>query len=296
MKLAESLRDEIWGAAVKAYQNGEKWWLTGEQERMNDKVLTSHVTLHPYQEEIEDFLEDLEQRGEKRFSFESLKNEVDPGNNSPKFTRIVKAMLEDLGWEGVRFRTNSGKLVRGYAKKKTSDSESNPLQDADTAFNASNDDSSSDLCYNTDQGAVKGASPSQGKGFSDCDTKNEFSNSFKKNGKKEDSDEDKNSKSLNSTSRCHKELKPSQERGDSLSNQPEKEVDTPSQPSSPAIKLTRLVKGAKVLIDGETEGVILGKASGRSKLYYVETRREDGKKNLVSCRADQLDLVDGSKD
>lgn len=56
----DTLREEIdgiWAAAVRAYNDGEQWWLTGEEEKMLEQSNASYTYEHPWYEPIEKYIE-----------------------------------------------------------------------------------------------------------------------------------------------------------------------------------------------------------------------------------------------
>jgi predicted P-loop ATPase len=53
----EQERDRIWAAAVAAYQAGEQWWLTGEEEMQAEAIAEEFATSDPWQDAISDYLE-----------------------------------------------------------------------------------------------------------------------------------------------------------------------------------------------------------------------------------------------
>jgi predicted P-loop ATPase len=49
--------DRIWAAAVRAYNNNEQWWLTGEEEKMLEQSNASYTYEHPWYEPIKEYVE-----------------------------------------------------------------------------------------------------------------------------------------------------------------------------------------------------------------------------------------------
>ena len=47
----------IWAAAIQAYNNGEQWWLTEEEEKMLELSNASYTNEHPWYEPIRDYME-----------------------------------------------------------------------------------------------------------------------------------------------------------------------------------------------------------------------------------------------
>ena len=56
-KTLEQEIDGIWASAVRAYNNGEKWWLTKEEEKMLEQSNASYTHEHPWYEIVKKYLE-----------------------------------------------------------------------------------------------------------------------------------------------------------------------------------------------------------------------------------------------
>ena len=57
----KSERDRIWSAAVKAYRNGEQWWLTDEEEKLSQQNNQQFQIIDEWQGAIAGYLEHREQ-------------------------------------------------------------------------------------------------------------------------------------------------------------------------------------------------------------------------------------------
>ena len=56
VKLEQEI-DGIWAAAVEAYNKGEQWWLTEEEEKMLEQSNASYTYEHPWYEPIKEYIE-----------------------------------------------------------------------------------------------------------------------------------------------------------------------------------------------------------------------------------------------
>ncbi|OUL28286.1 hypothetical protein BV378_07640 [Nostoc sp. RF31YmG] len=106
-------RDRIWAAAYAAYQSGENWWLTAEQEARREELNKDFQTHHPWEKQIQEFIEFKEEVTNDEI-FHLLG--IDVANRTVAQSKDISAILTRLGWESERKRIR-GSWVRTWQKK-----------------------------------------------------------------------------------------------------------------------------------------------------------------------------------
>jgi predicted P-loop ATPase len=106
-------RDRIWAAAYAAYQSGENWWLTAEQEARREELNKDFQTHHPWEKQIQEFVEFKEEVTTDDI-FTCLDIEV--ANRTTGQSRDISAIMTKSGWESQR-RYIRGAWVRTWTKK-----------------------------------------------------------------------------------------------------------------------------------------------------------------------------------
>ncbi|MDZ7960550.1 MAG: VapE family protein [Aulosira sp. DedQUE10] len=106
-------RDRIWAAAYAAYQSGENWWLTAEQEARREELNKDFQTHHPWEKQIQEFIEFKEQFTSDDI-FHLLGIEV--ANRTMSQSKDISAILTRLGWHSERKHIR-GSWVRTWTKK-----------------------------------------------------------------------------------------------------------------------------------------------------------------------------------
>lgn len=115
LELLERERDQIWGAAVELYKNGESWWLDSEQQQQSESA-NENFQVHSFiQNEIEDFLLDKTQVTTRELLdfVVSLGFTVDNPQILKTVEMQIKAAVLRLKWEPCRLSID-GKRPRGY--------------------------------------------------------------------------------------------------------------------------------------------------------------------------------------
>jgi predicted P-loop ATPase len=105
-QLAEE-RDRIWSAAVKAYRNGEKWWLTDEEEKLSQQNNQQFQIIDEWQSAIAQYLE-----GREMVSIMEILTrvfEIEPGKVDRRTQMRVGNILTNLAWKKVGQKQHQGK-------------------------------------------------------------------------------------------------------------------------------------------------------------------------------------------
>lgn len=117
IKLLKAERDQIWAAAKQAYLEGQKWWFDKDEQQAVSEAIAGFHYEHPYKDEIEDFLADIQAKGLDRFPVRVIKDYINPNDHSPKFASLIKSYLETKGYYNEVYKNNLGKATRGYVRR-----------------------------------------------------------------------------------------------------------------------------------------------------------------------------------
>lgn len=112
----KKVRDQIFAEALQAYKNGEKWWLTKEEDSVQATEANLRREPNPFEEGVEHMLQDAEANG-KNFVrnaevFEALHLDV-KDSRSPYTSRQLVPLFQAHGWKRGVKRVNA-KVHRGY--------------------------------------------------------------------------------------------------------------------------------------------------------------------------------------
>lgn len=105
-------RDQIWGAAVHLYQQGEKWWLTQEEDEQSGQINQGFMDALPFEDEILELVSDKEKVA-TRWIIEHLDVKSDTTRDRRDLELNIKKVLQQNGWIKDRVRID-GKQFQGY--------------------------------------------------------------------------------------------------------------------------------------------------------------------------------------
>ncbi|MEA5501455.1 VapE domain-containing protein, partial [Limnoraphis robusta Tam1] len=105
-------RDQIWGAAVHLYQQGEKWWLTQEEDEQSGQINQGFMDALPFEDEILELVSDKEKVA-TRWIIEHLDVKADTTRDRRDLELNIKKVLQQNGWIKDRVRID-GKQFQGY--------------------------------------------------------------------------------------------------------------------------------------------------------------------------------------
>jgi predicted P-loop ATPase len=105
-QLAEE-RDRIWSAAVKAYRNGEKWWLTDEEEQLSQQNNQQFQIIDEWESAIAQYLEGREIVSIMEILTRVL--EIEPGKVDRRTQMRTANILTNLSWKKVGQKQHQGK-------------------------------------------------------------------------------------------------------------------------------------------------------------------------------------------
>ena len=100
-------RDRIWSAAVKAYRNGEQWWLTDEEEKLSQTNNQQFQIIDEWQGAIAHYLEDREQVSIMEILTRVF--EIEPGKVDRRSQMRVANILTNLLWKKAGQKQHLGK-------------------------------------------------------------------------------------------------------------------------------------------------------------------------------------------
>ena len=106
VKQLEQERDLIWAAAVVAYNNKERWWLTKEEQGLSSESNEAFKSEHPWQEPIAKFLDN---------QFEVTLSQIlthlksDVGTHTKSDERAIADCLQHLQWAKAGRKYLSGR-------------------------------------------------------------------------------------------------------------------------------------------------------------------------------------------
>lgn len=100
-------RDKIWSAAVKAYRNGEKWWLTSEEEKLSNQNNQKFQIVDEWQGEIADYLEFKDKVSISEILTKVF--EIEPGKIDRRSQMRVGNILTTLNWQKIGQQKYRGK-------------------------------------------------------------------------------------------------------------------------------------------------------------------------------------------
>ena len=100
-------RDRIWSAAVKAYRNGEQWWLTDEEEKLSQQNNQQFQIIDEWQGVIANFLENREQVSIMEILTRVF--EIEPGKIDRRSQMRVANILTNLSWKKAGQKQHLGK-------------------------------------------------------------------------------------------------------------------------------------------------------------------------------------------
>ncbi|MEB3886129.1 virulence-associated E family protein [Lyngbya sp. CCY1209] len=113
--LLESERDRIFGAAVELFLQGERWWLTPEEQKLSDLANQQFTELSVLEQYVADYLDGkTEATTIEILSY--LKEQEIPvsfGDTAKMAGPYIRKAAEKAGWKPDRFY-RGGKWVRGY--------------------------------------------------------------------------------------------------------------------------------------------------------------------------------------
>ncbi|MBD2481552.1 VapE domain-containing protein [Planktothrix sp. FACHB-1365] len=109
-------RDAIWGAAVQAYKNGEKWYLNHDEQKQSDANNEAFSSVSPWLDDIENYLE-----GKAIVTTEELLNLVGVDKDNLSQAKRAQTEISDimttLKWEPAQnIKGDDGKRKRGYKR------------------------------------------------------------------------------------------------------------------------------------------------------------------------------------
>ena len=87
-------RDSMWAGAVAAYEAGEQWWLTSDEQRLQRDENRNYQREHPWQAAIEFYMEGLTEITVGEILFDALKLSLDKVGRSEQMqiSGIIKMM------------------------------------------------------------------------------------------------------------------------------------------------------------------------------------------------------------
>ena len=107
IKRLEQERDSIWSAAVRAYRNGEQWWLTDEEQKLSNENNQQFRSVDEWESAIANYLENRVQVSVT----EILQNlfEFELGKIDRSSQMRVSNVLISLNWKKVGQKQHQGK-------------------------------------------------------------------------------------------------------------------------------------------------------------------------------------------
>ena len=100
-------RDRIWSAAVKAYRNGEQWWLTDEEEKLSQQNNQQFQIIDEWQSAIASYLEERQQVSIMEILTKVF--EIEPGKVDRRSQMRVANILTNLSWKKAGQKQHQGK-------------------------------------------------------------------------------------------------------------------------------------------------------------------------------------------
>jgi predicted P-loop ATPase len=110
--LAEE-RDQLWAAATAAFERGDQWWLTKEEESLSEDVNRQFQRDDSWTEEISMYVEYKDSVSIKEILEKALGIEI--GKQDRGMQMRASDLMRSLGW--VKFHTKHGKLWRKNSDK-----------------------------------------------------------------------------------------------------------------------------------------------------------------------------------
>ncbi|WP_425354805.1 VapE domain-containing protein [Limnoraphis robusta] len=110
-------RDQIWGAAVHLYKQGEKWWLTASEQKQSNEINEDFRDELPLEQEIADLVAGKDKVTTRWIIGEIKSVETDRYADQDKVSRVISKVLNRQGtWKRKKFRDDDGNSVRGYVR------------------------------------------------------------------------------------------------------------------------------------------------------------------------------------
>lgn len=110
----KEIRDQLWAEAVVRYQEGEPWWMEGEQELEAAAVAEDHYAADPWEERIAEYA-----AGRERIKPMDVLNEVlqiEAGKQTKgDLMRVGRILRDRLCYRKKSFR-DGNRVVKGYVK------------------------------------------------------------------------------------------------------------------------------------------------------------------------------------
>ena len=100
-------RDRIWSAAVKAYRNGEQWWLTDSEEKLSQQNNQQFQIIDEWQSAIASYIEERQQVSIMEILTKVF--EIEPGKVDRRSQMRVANILTNLEWKKVGQKQHLGK-------------------------------------------------------------------------------------------------------------------------------------------------------------------------------------------
>ena len=107
IKRLKEERDRIWSAAVKAYRNGEQWWLTDSEEKLSQQNNQQFQIIDEWQGAIASYLEERQQVSIMEILTKVF--EIEPGKVDRRSQMRVANILTNLEWKKVGQKQHQGK-------------------------------------------------------------------------------------------------------------------------------------------------------------------------------------------
>jgi predicted P-loop ATPase len=106
-------RDQIWAAAVAAFNAGEPWYLSREDSKQAEEAATDYQILDPWLEVIDRYLEPYNEISMQEVLKEALKLSIDRFDRAAEM-RVGRCMRQ-LNWE-VQVKRVNGKPIRRWLR------------------------------------------------------------------------------------------------------------------------------------------------------------------------------------
>lgn len=106
VKLLNSERDAIWGAAYKAWKDGEQWWLSDEDDDLNDELNKEHQMEDPWEVAVQNYLSAWETPAITTTQIMSKALGLEIARHDRKAQMKVAGILKTLGYERKKMRCN----------------------------------------------------------------------------------------------------------------------------------------------------------------------------------------------
>lgn len=116
-KWARANRDQLWAEAYAAWQGGEQWWLTPEQEIKIAKPIQEQARVeHEWEDPVNDLIDGVEEGG-TAWNEDIGNAMIAAGCMPPKpwVWQVVRAWMASKGWRPVVLRRD-GKRAKGFVK------------------------------------------------------------------------------------------------------------------------------------------------------------------------------------